>query len=235
MEVMIVLKNKEAILALLDDSFKKGEFPLLDNGNFDFAKGKLSVFVEGDNWLLTFQLFGLSKLGPAIDFHAMGNQVTNHEVSFLVDEPFAFLDEKGNKLELEDVETGFVKNPFSVVLREKVFHFFIEQEVQANMNAENEWITCLRQMSKNRLFLDTLWLTKHEQLQTADLPLLYDQLYSTETWIHPETEKDLPSLSPFFQSIAEAICRKDESCIQQRGDRNTEWSKWAHTDSVHYF
>ncbi|MCM3211082.1 hypothetical protein MOE82_09710 [Bacillus licheniformis] len=232
---MIVLKNKEAILALLDDSFKKGEFPLLDNGNFDFAKGKLSVFVEGDNWLLTFQLFGLSKLGPAIDFHAMGNQVTNHEVSFLVDEPFAFLDEKGNKLELEDVETGFVKNPFSVVLREKVFHFFIEQEVQANMNAENEWITCLRQMSKNRLFLDTLWLTKHEQLQTADLPLLYDQLYSTETWIHPETEKDLPSLSPFFQSIAEAICRKDESCIQQRGDRNTEWSKWAHTDSVHYF
>ncbi|MBU8737549.1 DUF7003 family protein [Bacillus licheniformis] len=230
-----MLKNKEAILALLDDSFKKGEFPLLDNGNFDFAKGKLSVFVEGDNWLLTFQLFGLSKLGPAIDFHAMGNQVTNHEVSFLVDEPFAFLDEKGNKLELEDVETGFVKNPFSVVLREKVFHFFIEQEVQANMNAENEWITCLRQMSKNRLFLDTLWLTKHEQLQTADLPLLYDQLYSTETWIHPETEKDLPSLSPFFQSIAEAICRKDESCIQQRGDRNTEWSKWAHTDSVHYF
>nr|WP_276561687.1 hypothetical protein [Bacillus licheniformis] len=220
---------------MLDDSFKKGEFPLLDNGNFDFAKGKLSVFVEGDNWLLTFQLFGLSKLGPAIDFHAMGNQVTNHEVSFLVDEPFAFLDEKGNKLELEDVETGFVKNPFSVVLREKVFHFFIEQEVQANMNAENEWITCLRQMSKNRLFLDTLWLTKHEQLQTADLPLLYDQLYSTETWIHPETEKDLPSLSPFFQSIAEAICRKDESCIQQRGDRNTEWSKWAHTDSVHYF
>ncbi|WP_256701329.1 DUF7003 family protein [Bacillus licheniformis] len=145
------------------------------------------------------------------------------------------MDEKGNKLELEDVETGFVKNPFSVVLREKVFHFFIEQEVQANMNAENEWITCLRQMSKNRLFLDTLWLTKHEQLQTADLPLLYDQLYSTETWIHPETEKDLPSLSPFFQSIAEAICRKDESCIQQRGDRNTEWSKWAHTDSVHYF
>ncbi|WP_139263961.1 DUF7003 family protein [Bacillus licheniformis] len=230
-----MLKNKEAILALLDDSFKKGEFPLLDNGNFDFAKGKLSVFVEGDNWLLTFQLFGLSKLGPAIDFHAMGNQVTNHEESFLVDEPFAFLDEKGNKLELEDVETGFVKNPFSVVLREKVFHFFIEQEVQANMNAENEWITCLRQMSKNRLFLDTLWLTKHEQLQTADLPLLYDQLYSTETWIHPETEKDLPSLSPFFQSIAEAICRKDESCIQQRGDRNTEWSKWAHTDSVHYF
>ncbi|WP_412057033.1 DUF7003 family protein [Bacillus licheniformis] len=230
-----MLKNKEAILALLDDSFKKGEFPLLDNENFDFAKGKLSVFVEGDNWLLTFQLFGLSKLGPAIDFHAMGNQVTNHEVSFLVDEPFAFLDEKGNKLELEDVETGFVKNPFSVVLREKVFHFFIEQEVQANMNAENEWITCLRQMSKNRLFLDTLWLTKHEQLQTADLPLLYDQLYSTETWIHPETEKDLPSLSPFFQSIAEAICRKDESCIQQRGDRNTEWSKWAHTDSVHYF
>ena len=228
-------KNKEAILALLDDSFKKGEFPLLDNGNFDFAKGKLSVFVEGDNWLLTFQLFGLSKLGPAIDFHAIGNQVTNHEVSFLVDEPFMFLEEKGNKLELEDVETGFAKNPFSVVLREKVFHFFIEQEVQANINAENEWVTCLKQMSKNRLFLDTLWLTKHEQLQTADLPLMYDQLYSTETWIHPETEKDLPSLSHFFQSIAEAICCKDESCIQQRGDRNTEWSKWAHTDSVHYF
>ncbi|TWM34222.1 hypothetical protein CHCC14821_3441 [Bacillus paralicheniformis] len=44
---MIVLNSKEAMLALLDDSFKKGEFPLLDNGNFDFAKGKLSVFVEG--------------------------------------------------------------------------------------------------------------------------------------------------------------------------------------------
>lgn len=232
---MIVLKNKEAILALLDDSFKKGEFPLLDNGNFDFAKGKLSVFVEGDNWLLTFQLFGLSKLGPTIDFHVIGNQVTNHEVSFLIDEPFAFLDEKGNKLELEDVETGFVKNPFSVVLREKVFHFFIEQEVQENINAENEWITCLRQMSKNRLFLDTLWLTEHEQLQTADLPLMYDQLYSTETWIHPETEKDLPSLSPFFQSIAEAICRKKASYLPDHADGNTEWPMWASTDSVDYF
>ncbi|MCJ8220646.1 hypothetical protein MOB74_11630 [Bacillus paralicheniformis] len=232
---MIVLKNKEAILALLDDSFKKGEFPLLDNGNFDFAKGKLSVFVEEDNWLLTFQLFGLSKLGPAIDFHAMGNQVTNHEVSFLVDEPFAFLDEKGNKLELEDVETGFAKNPFSIVLREKVFHFFIEQKVQANINVENEWITCLRQMSKNRLFLDTLWLTKHEQLQTADLPLMYDQLYSTETWIHPETEKDLPSLSPFFQSIAEAICRKKATYLSDYANGNTEWPMWASTDSVDYF
>lgn len=184
---------------------------------------------------MTFQLFGLSKLGPAIDFHAMGNQVTNHEVSFLVDEPFAFLDEKGNKLELEDVETGFTKNPFSVVLREKVFHFFIEQKVQANINAENEWITCLRQMSKNRLFLDTLWLTKHEQLQTADLPLMYDQLYSTETWIHPETEKDLPSLSPFFQSIAEAICHKKATYLSDYANGNTEWPMWASTDSVDYF
>ncbi|WP_227005450.1 DUF7003 family protein [Bacillus paralicheniformis] len=196
---------------------------------------EISVFVEEDNWLLTFQLFGLSKLGPAIDFHAMGNQVTNHEVSFLVDEPFAFLDEKGNKLELEDVETGFAKNPFSVVLREKVFHFFIEQKVQANINAENEWITCLRQMSKNRLFLDTLWLTEHEQLQTADLPLMYDQLYSTETWIHPETEKDLPSLSPFFQSIAEAICRKKATYLSDYANGNTEWPLWASTDSVDYF
>ncbi|MGO4901299.1 DUF7003 family protein [Bacillus sp. GM2] len=230
-----MLKSKEAMLALLDDSFKKGEFPLLDNGNFDFAKGKLSVFVEGDNWLLTFQLFGLSKLGPAIDFHAMGNQVTNHEVSFLVDEPFAFLNEKGNKLELEDVGNGFAKNPFSVVLREKVFHFFIEQKVQANINAENEWITCLRQMSKNRLFLDTLWLTEHEQLQTAGLPLLYDQLYSTETWRHPETEKDLPSLSPFFQSIAEDIFRKKEIYLPNHAGGNTEWPMWASTDSVDYF
>ncbi|WP_261794636.1 DUF7003 family protein [Bacillus paralicheniformis] len=209
-----MLKNKEAILALLDDSFKKGEFPLLDNGNFDFAKGKLSVFVEEDNWLLTFQLFGLSKLGPAIDFHAMGNQVTNHEVSFLVDEPFAFLDEKGNKLELEDVETGFAKNPFSIVLREKVFHFFIEQKVQANINAENEWITCLRQMSKNRLFLDTLWLTKHEQLQTADLSLMYDQLYSTETWIHPETEKDLPIFLLSFNQLPKQYAAKKQHIYQ---------------------
>ncbi|TWM84538.1 hypothetical protein CHCC14688_3938 [Bacillus licheniformis] len=106
---MIVLKNKEAILALLDDSFKKGEFPLLDNGNFDFAKGKLSVFVEGDNWLLTFQLFGLSKLGPAIDFHAMGNQVTNHEVSFLVDEPVCVFGRKRKQIRVGGCGNRFRK------------------------------------------------------------------------------------------------------------------------------
>jgi hypothetical protein len=229
------VKKKEAILALLDDSFKEMELPLLDNQNFDFAKGKLSVFIGGDNWLLTFQLFGLSKLGPAIDFYAFGNEVINQEVTFLVDEPFMFVDEKGNQLDLEDVEMGFTKKQMSVFLRKKTFRFSIEKEIQAKIVAENEWITCLRQMSKHRLFLDTLWLTKHEQLEIAGLSTKYDQLYSTESWMHPETEMDLPSLSPFFQSVAEAICRKDARGIQKNAQGNTEWSKWADTDSVDYF
>ena len=37
------LGKKEAILALLNDSFRKEEFPFICNSNFDFAKGKLSV------------------------------------------------------------------------------------------------------------------------------------------------------------------------------------------------
>lgn len=69
-------------------------------------------------------------------------------------------------------------------------------------------------MTKNRLFLDTLWLTKQEQLEIAGLSSEYEQLYSTELWMHPEGEKDLPSLSPFFQSIAEAISRQEIAYIQ---------------------
>ncbi len=38
--------EKEAILALLNDSFNKEEFPFLDNENFDFAKGKLSILLK---------------------------------------------------------------------------------------------------------------------------------------------------------------------------------------------
>ncbi|MED5046811.1 hypothetical protein P9873_02180 [Bacillus siamensis] len=227
--------KKEAILALLNDSFNKKEFPFLDNENFDFAKGKLSIFIERDNWLLTFQLFGLSRLGPAIDFYAVGNQLTNNEVSFLDDEPFLFADEKGNLLELEDIESGFTSKQINVSLREKTFQFFIEQEIKDKISPKNEWITCLRHMTKNRLFLDTLWLTKQEQLEIAGLSSEYEQLYSTELWMHPEGEKDLPSLSPFFQSIAEAISRQEIAYIQKHDDGNTEWPKWAHTDSVQYF
>ncbi|WP_257962810.1 DUF7003 family protein [Bacillus halotolerans] len=229
------LGKKEAILALLNDSFKKGEFPFICNSNFDFAKGKLSVFVDGDNWLLTIQLFGLSKLGPAIDFYAFGNQLTNNVASYLVDEPFCFVDEIGNQLELEDVEPGFTRKQISVFLRERTFQFFIEQEIQAKIISENEWITCLRQMIKNRLFLDALWLTKQEQLQLAGLSCEYDQLCSTESWMHPETEKNFPSRSPFFQSIAQAICCKDVTCIQKHDEGNTDWATWTSSDSVEYY
>ncbi|MDG3043284.1 hypothetical protein OE903_01825 [Bacillus sp. B6(2022)] len=56
------------VLSILDESFLNKEFPLLGNGNFDFAKGKLSLFTREENWLITIQLFGLSKVGPSIDF-----------------------------------------------------------------------------------------------------------------------------------------------------------------------
>ncbi|WP_250629128.1 DUF7003 family protein [Bacillus subtilis] len=229
------LGKKEAILALLNDSFRKEEFPLICNSNFDFAKGKLSVFVDGDNWLLTIQLFGLSKLGPAIDFYMFGNQLINNAANYLVDEPFCFVDKLGDQLELEDVEPGFTRKQINVFLRGRTFKFFIEQEILAKITSENEWITCLRQMIKNRLFLDTLWLTKQEQLQLAGLSCDYDQLYSTESWMHPETEKDFPSLSPFFQAIAQAICRKDAAYIQKLEKGNTDWSTWTYSDSVQYY
>ena len=62
------MKQIDHVLNILDKSFLNKEFLLLDNENFDFAKGKLSLFTREENWLITIQLFGLSKLGPAIDF-----------------------------------------------------------------------------------------------------------------------------------------------------------------------
>ncbi|MCW4645888.1 DUF7003 family protein [Bacillus safensis] len=70
------------VLSILDESFLNKEFPLLDNGNFDFAKGKISLFTREENWLITIQLFGLSKLGPAIDFFAISNELKNGSIHF---------------------------------------------------------------------------------------------------------------------------------------------------------
>ncbi|MFV5962464.1 DUF7003 family protein [Bacillus sp. AK25] len=84
------MKQIDHVLNTLDKSFLNKEFPLLDNENFDFAKGKLSLFTRDGNWLITIQLFGLSKLGPAIDFFAFGHELNNGSINFLLDELFVF-------------------------------------------------------------------------------------------------------------------------------------------------
>lgn len=185
------------VLSILDESFLNKEFPLLDNGNFDFAKGKLSLFVGKGNWLITIQLFGLSNLGPAIDFFAIGHELNNGSINFLLDELFDFVDHHHEIIDDNEIEPGFTEQPLRIKLDGDYFNVQIPESCRANITEENEWITLLREMAKHRDLLDGLWMTDQEQFNIVQH--VYDKpLYTTESWFHPETDGQLPSQSPFF-------------------------------------
>lgn len=227
------MKQIDSVLSILDESFLNQEMPLLDHVNFDFAKGKLTVFVGDGNWLITIQLFGLSKLGPAIDFFAVGNQLKNGSVNFLVDDLFVFVDQHRTIIEDEEIEPGFTKQPIRIKLNDDDFDFHISESCQAYIKEENEWIVFLREMAKHPSFLDRLWMTKQEQLDMIN-HFNYTELYTTESWFQPETDDQLPSQSIFFQSVAKSIVYQDPKLIINK-NTNTEWNLWTHTDTVHYF
>ncbi|WP_250620885.1 DUF7003 family protein [Bacillus subtilis] len=145
------------VLSILDESFLNKEFPLLDNGNFDFAKGKLSLFTREENWLITIQLFGLSKVGPAIDFFAIGPELNNESIHFLLDELFDFVDHHHEIIDDDEIEPGFTKHPLRIRLNGDYFHVQIPESCQADVTEENEWITLLREMAKHQDLLDSLW------------------------------------------------------------------------------
>ncbi|MEH7898784.1 hypothetical protein V7639_13245, partial [Bacillus pumilus] len=73
--------------------------------------GRFSVFVGREDWLITIQIFGLSKLGPAIDCFAIGNQLNNKPSNTLLDFPFDFIDQHNTIIVDEEIEPGFTKNP----------------------------------------------------------------------------------------------------------------------------
>ncbi|RAP25277.1 hypothetical protein C2W59_00239 [Bacillus pumilus] len=221
------------VLSILDESFLNKEFPLLDNGNFDFAKGKLSLFVGKGNWLITIQLFGLSNLGPAIDFFAIGHELNNGSTHFLLDELFDFVDHHHEIIDDNEIEPGFTEQPLRIKLDGDYFNVQIPESCRANITEENEWITLLREMAKHRDLLDGLWMTDQEQFDIVQH--VYDKpLYTTESWFHPETDGQLPSQSPFFQSVAKSLIYQDPTCIVNI-NTNTDWRLWSDFDSVEYF
>ncbi|MEH7204517.1 DUF7003 family protein, partial [Bacillus safensis] len=200
------------VLSILDESFLNKEFPLLDNGNFDFAKGKLALFIREENWLITIQLFGLSKVGPAIDFFAIGHELKNGSINFLLDELFDFVDHHHEIIDEGEIEPGFTKHPLRIKLNGDYFNIQIPESCQANVTEENEWITLLREIAKHRDLLDRLWMTDQEQFDIVQH--VYDKpLYTTESWFHPETDGQLPSQSSFFQSIAKSLIYQDPTFI----------------------
>lgn len=221
------------VLSILDESFLNKEFPLLDNGNFDFAKGKLSLFTREENWLITIQLFGLSKVGPSIDFFAIGHDLKNGSINFLLDELFDFVDHHHEIIDDDEIEHGFTKHPLRIRLNGDYFHVQIPESCQADVTEENEWITLLREMAKHQDLLDSLWMTDQEQFDIVQH--VYDKpLYTTESWFHPETYSQLPSQSPFFQSVAKSLIYQDPTCIVNI-NTNTDWRLWSDFDTVEYF
>lgn len=224
-----------SVFEVLDNSIKAGDISLLDNFNFDFAKGKLSVFVNENHWLITFQFLGISKLGPSIDVQIVGSDVTSGSDGILWEEPFIFLDKQGNYIDIEDVEAGFTKDNFEISVRNKTFNFKVGKDLKERINDKNEWITALREMVKNKNFLELVWLTEEEQLEQAALSSSYYCIYSTENWPHPVSDTDSTQNYSFFKSVAHAISKNNADYIVDNEESNTYWEIWEKFDSVNFW
>nr|WP_260859227.1 hypothetical protein [Bacillus pumilus] len=183
--------------------------------------------------MITIQLFGLSKVGPAIDFFAIGHELNNGSIHFLLDELFDFVDHHHEIIDDDEIEPGFTKHPLRIRLNGDYFHVQIPESCQADVTEENEWITLLREMAKHQDLLDSLWMTDREQFDIVQH--VYDKpLYTTGSWFHPETHSQLPSRSPFFQSVAKSLIYQDPTCIVNI-NTNTDWRLWSDFDTVEYF
>ncbi|PEJ53568.1 hypothetical protein CN676_09725 [Bacillus wiedmannii] len=220
---------KQEILKLLDKKQRDYDFPTLDNEDMDISQVKLSIFInDNEDWSMVFQFVGVDSLGVSNVVHMLSEKedrmIADDTILQLSNEDYELFDDRGNFI--PDLYSGNLK------IRNQDFTYeFLEKDYKNKgihvKSTESHPIYLMRMLAEDNEARKLLWLDTEEILEELDLAEDWKLWYETEEWKHITDEK--VSENEFFQSIAEAIEKKDSSLIVNKHS-NTHWKNWVEFD-----
>jgi len=215
------------ILTMLDLYAEDYNFPILDNMNFDFAQGRLSVFQYQDQWAMIFEIVGVDpNLNISNDIFVYSNTSNPQGLIIGCDNILTLQ----NNADIFDDDGDFLVSPFdlNLIINEKSVHTQPTEEAYTQLGIKTEPFTTTKLARYlSATYKEYFWLDVSILLKEASLSNEFKLFYQTDEWQHTDEEK--PSENEFFQSLAKAIELKDASLIQ-RNEPNTHWSRWTWSD-----
>lgn len=213
---------------VLDKHYENYDFLFMENANFDYVKGKVDVFLNGENWLVVFQTIGVSKFGPETWINFYSDSYPDEH---------GFADVENIEVIGWDFEDEFPESRLykgAVLLNgQQVSYSFTNQEYASKgifIKDKDSYATyllrCLAEKEKSSVFF---YVPTHILLERLDEDSNWSLFYSTEEWEHTEIEDKPPSQNIFFSSLQKAVENKNTSLIQL-GKPNTHWSNWTDYD-----
>lgn len=221
------------MLKILDEHYKNYDFPILENANFDLSQARLEVYLnEEEDWIISIQTVGVSEAGPSMWIYLYSNVLPDIFLFIADDEVIALAADR----EIFDDRGVFQVNLFQdkVFIQGNEYHFnytadsYKKKEivVKDNDSYPTYFMRMLAEVEETR---EMLWCSEKELKETLNLPQNWSLFYRTDNWEHTEVEEEKPSNILFFNSLANAMEKKDPSVIEL-GKVNTHWKNWVDYD-----
>lgn len=227
--------TKIDILKVLDESARRGKFPVLDNENVYLADSRLSVFRSQEHWLFVFEVVGYS--APENEFvdhiYLIGNCI--EKGAKIVERIFVEETEDNPVWDREEGEWLADYRNWEIMVKGKVYKFRpnLDEYIEAGIEIENtkRKVGSLRQDMLIRFLSfklgDELFCTEEDLLDIIPQNDLKKLFYFRE-WRHPDIKKgENPSEISFFIELASAIESGNQSISEEAlKNPNTHWSNW---------
>ena len=220
------------ILKTLDEGADTYDFPTLNNIYFYFGKIKIAIFRNANEWLLIFQelSFFIKSKKFVNTVYVFGNTIEGTRIQFINQILFESADDK-----MFDYFFNLLLNPldFQVVIKgdEKRFTPTPKEYQDIGIDIEDEKmpveakiIRYLTNKIPELLFFNHDELLEMCEKKDSNLKLFME----LDDWYHPDlVDDELPSDSPCFVSLAEAIEKNDSTIYRCPEDSyNIHWSNW---------
>lgn len=224
----------ESILERLDMASQAGNFPPIQMEEYYNAGFRLKVFLSDDEWIVLFESIDYTETDYTFVNHlkACGNKLD--DIGFIELNEIITATEEQPFFDEDNIDK-FLLNPkeFEVVIKEKKqkFEFNGDDYKNAQSDLMDEDVPLpakvLRILSTK--VSDQLFSTNEEILKNLDKnPEVFTLFLDLKSWQHPDViEMENPSEIGCFQSIAEAIAKRDAkvyNCPEEL--HNSHWSNW---------
>ncbi|WP_163538963.1 hypothetical protein [Gracilibacillus sp. YIM 98692] len=221
--------ESKKILQMLDNYASEFEFPVLDNYNFDLAQCRLTVFKKQAEWLIIIEMVGARNDAIENVIYAYGNCIKQNGIIISVDN-LVSLD---NDEWWYDDDGKLVLNPLRLKLNIQQEQIEIsptkEDYKKYGIEMEPFSLTKLIRFLSSQ-YSEKLWLSTQELLMEVGIQNKMPMFFQIKEWEHPDiSQGQVPSDSPFFQQLSNAIENNDISYIKLNKP-NTHWSNWTWSD-----
>lgn len=238
------------ILAILDECARNFTFPMLDNGYVYLAATRLAAYADASDWALTIEVFGYSPRegAPATTIHTFGSRLRARKTAadFVNEDAFAnYLEShphdefaqvypldaawcdpngEGVSADATHVEVRGARVPLPSVDDYAQYEIDVINRDQIEVFEVCRWLAATHRAH----------IVATEAERRVHVPVDLPQILLLDEWNHPDVcNMDcLPSTSPTFVSIANALVAADGTGYQPTLPPNTHWRNWPDGGSL---